>query len=269
MPSDYTLNQEQISRQHCFIKLREMNLKGQKDMLYLKTKMIVIWKKYPKTHFDNVNFLFRSLLSLLLLCGGQSAYPQRFRGELTAGVAGSQISGDQLSGFNKAGVMAGVGIRTYLSTKTETGFRMMYFQKGSRKRLRNDEPDSSYYLLRLNYIEIPWTFSYKVRNHLLIEAGPSLGYLINSYEEDENGELFFRRPFHNFDVSLTGSLVYELGDGLNFLFSYWQSLLPVREHESMGTFRLNKGQYSSVMSFSFVYVLKRRNPDTENSDLNP
>lgn len=228
-----------------------------------------IWKMNPENDAKKVNLLLRSLLLLLLIIGSHPAYSQRFRGELTGGVAGSQISGDQLSGFNKAGLMAGVGIRTNLSPKTETGFRMMYFQKGSRKRLKNDEPDSSYYLLRLNYIEIPWTFSYKVRNHLMVEAGPSLGYLINSYEEDENGEIFFRRPFYNFDISLTGSLVYELGDGLNFLFSYWQSLLPVREHESMGTFRLNKGQYSSVVSFSFVYVLKRRIPEAENTDLNP
>ena len=228
-----------------------------------------ILKLNPENHADEVKFLLRSSLLFLLLICSQPVYPQRFRGELTGGVAGSQISGDQLSGFNKAGVMAGLGIRTNLSPKMETGFKMMYFQKGSRKRLKNDEPDSSYYLLRLNYIEMPWTFSYRVRNHLMVEAGPSLGYLINSYEEDENGEIFFRRPFYNFDLSITGSLVYELGDGLNFLFSYWQSLLPVRAHESMGTFRLNKGQYSSVMSFSFVYVLKRRNPDSENADFNP
>lgn len=230
---------------------------------------MIIWKINPENDAKKVGFNLQLLLLMFLLICSHTAYPQRFRGELTGGVAGSQISGDQLSGFNKAGLMAGVGIRTNLSPKTETGFRMMYFQKGSRKRLKTDEPDSSYYLLRLNYIEIPWTFSYKVRNHLLIEAGPSLGYLINSYEEDENGELFFRRPFYNFDLSLNGSLVYELGDGLNFLFSYWQSLLPVRDHESMGTFRLNKGQYSSVMSFSFVYVLKRRNQNAENTDFNP
>lgn len=200
---------------------------------------------------------------LLLMFSTESAFTQRFYGELMAGAAGTQISGDELSGFNKAGIITGAGIRTSIHPKMDAGFRMLYFQKGSRRPLKNDGTDTAYYLLRLNYAEIPLTFRYRIRNQFLIEAGPSLGYLISSYEENELGELAFRRPFYNFDLSLTGSFVYELSERMNFLFSYWQSLLPVREHASGETYRLNQGQYSSVISFSLVYSLKRTAPGSE------
>ena len=85
---------------------------------------------------------------------------QQFRGEVTAGIVGSQVSGDQLGGFNKAGLLAGIGVRTSLSEKVEAGFRMLYLQKGSRKPLKNDGTDSAFYLLRLNYIELPFTIRY-------------------------------------------------------------------------------------------------------------
>ncbi len=207
------------------------------------------------------------ILTVILLLFTFDSPAQRFRGELTAGIAGSQISGDQLGGFNKAGLLTGIGVRTSISEKAELGFRMLYLQKGSRKPLKNDGTDSAFYLLQLNYIELPLTLKYHVTRGLGIEAGPSLGYLINSYEEDENGELNFRQPFYDFDFSVNLSLVYSLNTHFEFLFGYWQSLIPVREHGSGAVYRLNRGQYSSLISFSLLYTIRKKQ-EKENSSGN-
>ena len=126
--------------------------------------------------------MLRSILLFFFSCilFVEPSVAQTFKAELGFGVMGTQISGDDLSGFNKAGICAGVGIRAALSTKTSLGFRMLYFQKGSRMPLKNDGTDSAYYLLRLSYVEVPLLLRFQVTKKLFAEAGPSLGYLFKT-----------------------------------------------------------------------------------------
>ena len=194
------------------------------------------------------------LLSFLLLSGW--AHGQVFRAEVTGGIVGSQISGDELSGFNKAGIYAGLGVRTSVNQEFDLGFRIIYFQKGSRKRLKSEEPDSSFYLLRLNYFEIPLTLRYVISKSFYVEAGPSMGFLINSSEQDEQGELTYRRPFSDYDLSFMGSFGYTITKNLDFNLGYYQSIVPIREHASGAIYRLNQGQYSSVLTFTLLYTFK-------------
>lgn len=183
---------------------------------------------------------------------------QLFRAEINVGIAGSQVSGDELSGFNKAGIYAGLGVRTSLNKEFELGFKILYFQKGSRQRLKSDEPDSGFYLLRLNYMEVPLTLRYAISKSFYIEAGPSLGYLVKSSEQDEQGELNFRRPFSKFDLSITGCFGYMITQNLDFNLGYFQSIVPIREHASGAIYRLNQGQFSSVLTFTLLYTFKSK-----------
>lgn len=201
------------------------------------------------------------VLYLALLAGCilvENCPAQTFKLQLQFGVAGTQMSGDQLSGFDKPGLFAGAGVYSDLSQKTGLGFSMLFFQRGSQKRLKNDSTDTEYYLLRLNYIEVPISFRYKLKERFTFQAGPSIGYLISSYEADFNGELPLNRPFNTFDFSLMGSVDYRIKPQLAFQFGYWQSILPVREHLSGETFRWNRGQYSSAITFSLVYSFDSR-----------
>jgi hypothetical protein len=197
-------------------------------------------------------------LLILLIFLSSPGLAQRFKAELMASVVGSQVSGDNLQGFNKAGFMGGAGVRTFFNDKWSLGFRVAYFQKGSRKPLKGDGTDSAFYLLRLGYVEMPLMLRYKSEKNFFVEAGPSLGYLLSSYEEDENGPLNLRIPFYDFDLSLAGSLGYHLNNNLDFLFSYWQSIIPIREHTSGAVYRLNQGQYSSVISFGLIYTFQKK-----------
>jgi hypothetical protein len=196
------------------------------------------------------------LLAFILGCVMvKNCAAQSFKLELQGGLAGTQMSGDQLGGFDKVGLVAGAGVSRSIGQKGHLGFRMLYFQKGSQQRVKTDtlKMEVDYYLLRLNYLEIPISYRHMIRERFMIEGGPSLGVLLSSKEEDENGELAFERPFYKLDFSLYGSVGYEIRSDLSFQFSYFQGIVPVRPHLSGSTFRLNRGQYSSAIVFTLVY----------------
>jgi len=184
---------------------------------------------------------------------------QTFRGQVLAGVATTQVSGDQLAGFDKAGLMVGAGISAVLSKKTDLGFSIYYIQKGSRKQSNIDKGDLEYYRLRLNYIEVPLLLEYHLSNKLGIELGLSAGTLVGSNEENQDGILEDQPPFIKYEFSACGGLVYHLTDNWALHLRGEQSIAPVRKHSSGAVYRLNRGQYNSVLLFALYYQFGKRN----------
>jgi hypothetical protein len=200
----------------------------------------------------------RAWILIFFLLSGTFAQAQKFSGEILGGAVGSQVSGDQLSGFNKAGIIAGGGVRTGLGENTSLGFRILYFQKGSRKPSKLDQGDPSYYRLRLNYIEVPVLLRFGLIKNFYAEAGISAGYLISSSEEDEDGELPLRKPFEKIDLSGALLLGYPVAKSIDFQLGIWQNILPVRSHGGNTVYRLNRGQYNTALTFTLLYSLKAK-----------
>ncbi len=195
-------------------------------------------------------FLFFVLIAAhlpLLTCG------QSFKAGLIAGLSTTQISGDNLSGFNKVGLLAGGFVSTQLSEKFDAAMEITFIQKGSRKNADPDKNDYTSYLLRLSYIEVPILFQWNYSRRFCFEIGPTMGVLLSEYEEDETGELPARRPFNSFEFGGTVGLNINLVSGLIFNTRLSSSLIPVREHQSGQSYRLNAGQYNSVLAFTIRY----------------
>ncbi len=200
------------------------------------------------------------LIVLLCICINGFLKAQTFTAHILAGAATSQVSGDQLSGFNKAGVIAGAGVNAMLSKKIDLGFEIYYIQKGSLKQSNIDKGDFEYYRLRLNYLEIPLLLQYHMSDKLGLELGPSIGTLISSSEENQDGELIGQPPFIKYEISFGGGLAYRFGGNWGLHFRGGQSVAPVREHSGGSVYRLNRGQYNSVLLFALFYQFgKRRN----------
>ena len=72
------------------------------------------------------------------------------------GLTTSQISGDNLAGFNKLGIAVGIFTKRNLSEKSSLKFEISYFQKGS----KNNNLNSNFNSFKLNYIETPFYFNY-------------------------------------------------------------------------------------------------------------
>lgn len=184
---------------------------------------------------------------------------QNFGGGFYGGIAASQISGDRLAGFNKPGIDAGIFTNLTLNEKLKVQLELSYIQKGSRDNANPDKGDYESYLLRLNYIEIPILFNYRVNKSFSFEAGPYFSYLLGFSEKDFYGDIAGSRDFYDYDSGIVGGMHYIINDNINAVFRVSNSVLPVREHKGGGTYRLNRGQYNSVVSLTLHYIFKSRN----------
>ncbi|MCD4680987.1 MAG: PorT family protein [Bacteroidales bacterium] len=197
-----------------------------------------------------VKILF--LIILITAVGYSSA--QSFKGGVLGGITATEISGDRLAGPNKAGIYAGAFVKLDLSDKSTLQMEINYVQKGSRDNPDTSNPDS--YLLRISYIEIPFQYIYHFHPLMAAEAGLSYGVLIHKYEEANGYEIDVVNPaFKKGDLSINIGFYYSITDHLRFNLRYSNSLLYVRPHGSGATYRLNKGQFNSVLSFLLFYQL--------------
>ena len=199
------------------------------------------------------SFLF---LSVFLLFFQSEALSQKFHGGITAGLVGSQVAGDKYSGYHKAGVFGGGFVNLELSKHSTLQMELTYFQKGSR-----ENPDSTNnftsYILRLNYVELPLLYQYKV-NKWVFEAGPSLGFNVGYFEEinyDENTN-------NNEPVVVT----FQINAGIRFFitehfgadFRTNNSLLNIRQENVTGdVWRFwGYGQFNDALVLSVFYQFR-------------
>jgi outer membrane protein with beta-barrel domain len=194
---------------------------------------------------------FTCMLSLATTFGAA----QSFKAGISAGLSTTQISGDQLSGFNKVGILAGGFVSTRISDTFDGSFQIIYIQKGSRKNAKPEKNDYTSYILRLSYIEVPVLLQWMYSERFWFETGPTFGVLLSEYEEDQLGELPERRPFNSFELGFAAGMNIRLVDNLIANIRFNSSIIPVRKHQSGQTYRLNAGQYNAVLSFTVNYQL--------------
>ncbi len=187
-----------------------------------------------------------------------TATAQRFQGGVFLGLSTTQVSGDQLAGFNKTGFLAGGLVSTGLGKNFDLALEIMYIEKGSRRK-PNHENDSSY-LLKLTYFEVPLLLGYTYKKRLKLEAGPSFGKLLSSSESDQNGEIPRQIPFKDMEISINGGISYRLWKGLYVHTRIATSVIPIRPHASGETYYFNRGQYNTVLFFDVKYLLPLGGP---------
>lgn len=167
------------------------------------------------------------------------------------GINGSQVSGDDLAGFDKAGLFGGLFVNRSFGSVWSGELGIVYSAKGSRKIAQPDKGDYVSYLLQLNYIEVPLTARYGFRQ-FQFELGPSFGVLISSTEENQIGQIVTNREFKDFELSLNAGVIYNVNEHFGVNFRINNSVIPIRPHASGATaaYRLNWGQYNTAINFS-------------------
>jgi hypothetical protein len=191
---------------------------------------------------------------------------ERFRLIFSAGLSGTQVDGDTYGGYNKVGINAGVYINRKTGEKTEYAFGLTYIQKGSRSNATIQNPN--YYILRLNYVEVPWLFIYNHKSKYRFELGLSGAYLFSNYEE--NGMVgAYKGNLKKFDFCYNMSAGYKLNEHLFVNLKYNYSLLPIREYNRsvyLGNFwqrTFNKGLYNNCVSISLNYIISPNSTNNE------
>jgi hypothetical protein len=198
----------------------------------------------------------------------------RFLLKPSLGISACQVHGDNYSGYHKLGGIAGLYVNALLKKNTSLEFGIIYIQKGARKNQNPAKYDYTYYLLRLNYIEIPLLLRWQ-HNKFFFTVGASYAYLMNYYEaSSELGDYTGLYPFLRTEYSFNLGIGMMLGSNLGVEVRSNNSFLTIRPWP--GTFRpyynniiattFNNGSYSNILQIAFTYKLnprKKREPKEE------
>ena len=194
------------------------------------------------------------LLPILICVFSINIHAQNFGGGLILGLSTSQVSGDYLGGFNKAGLLVGGFIDLQLSKTLKGQMEMTFIQKGSNNPNMNE---NNYSDINLSYVEIPFLLKYQQSRTIAIEGGIETAFLISASDNDIYGQISASstREFNTTDISIFIGMDYSINPRLILNSRISNSIIPIRTHASGATFQLNKGQYNSVLSFALHYLL--------------
>jgi hypothetical protein len=195
-------------------------------------------------------------LGILFLCFQLNIFCQSFQGGIFGGFVSSQVSGDQLAGFNKAGLHGGAFIYRDINERWADYLRMAYIQKGSRTNSQLDKNILRSYLLRLHCAEVPLTIVYKTKKRLALEAGLVFARIVATYEGDDTGEFKDQLPFKKNEVSIQASLDYKLSPNFIIQVLAQNSLTPIRTNGVKSGIYL--GQYNSILGFNVHYFFSKK-----------
>jgi hypothetical protein len=186
---------------------------------------------------------------LLLITFSKSIFSQDFHAGIRFGLAASQVNGDMLSGFNKAGLIGGAYVYRNLSDNFSLQMEMVYIQKGSRK---PTDDNNTFYKLQVHYIEVPLFLRWHTSKKIDITGGFAFGTLIFSEEGDQFGVYENAEPFEKFEFSGNAGIIYKLGNNWSFDGRFSQSITTIRPFPGSTTTYFNSGQYNVVMEFTLM-----------------
>ena len=185
---------------------------------------------------------------------------QNFGGGISLGLSTSQVGGDNLGGFNKAGILVGFFTNKSFSEIFSLQIEMTYIQKGSNNTRMNDYDHVNYQVqdITSSYIEVPLIIQYHQSNKLKIEGGLQAAYLIDAYYKDINGEIPKNgiNPFIKYDFGVLFGIDYKYSENISINTRLSNSILPIgsEDYENQSSYNyLRKGKFNSVLSFAIHY----------------
>ena len=198
-----------------------------------------------------------SVLIILLVFTGMTAYTQGFQGGLLAGLNASQVDGDSYSGYHKPGIVAGAYVLTNLSRTVFSGMEIKFAQKGSHKNPIPKINDYDQYIMRLSYIDLPFYLGVHTSEKSSILAGLSAGYLMssNEYFNDEKLSPEDTHPFNNFDIQGFLGFRFQVTDRLAIDLRGAYSILPIREKPGNAIDYWKDSQFSNLLNTTLLYRL--------------
>ena len=176
---------------------------------------------------------------------------QEFNAGILSGLSTTQVSGDNLAGYNKAGLIIGGFVNRDISQSLALQIEMMYIQKGS----SNPKVENLIAEINLEYIEIPLILVLKSSEKINFDFGIHISALIDGYYKDIYGILENQIEFNDFELGAIGGIAYKLNEKISLCTRLSNSIIPIANHASGQTYRLNKGKYNTGLNFIISYKL--------------
>ncbi len=190
------------------------------------------------------------ILGLAICFCSLSAQKQiTFDGGLEIGGVTSQVAGDSYAGYFKMGVTGSAFVEMGFSDNLGAKLAMGFTQKGA-----GNKPDTlnlNYYRLRLNYIDIPLSVVFKLKEgDIAIETGAYYSYLLSQKNDFGSGYFDVQEPQYNqADIGGHVGITYLFSDHVGIHARFSQSLVPMRDKPENTAVRIgwDGGGYNSAI----------------------
>ena len=199
-------------------------------------------------------YLIFALTTMLVLTGSK-ANSQKFYGGLQAGINGSQINGDHMSGFDKGGLLAGVFIDYPYSQRVFFTMELNYTEKGSKSKDGTMQTAGSWTLAKISYLEVPLFINYKLSEKIDLNIGLSYGIKVGHkyFDSLDNEEPNIDR-FRSSDFGICGGGNYKLGNKFKLSLRAGASLITIGKGKSNPFWaKRNSGFINIVISAGIKY----------------
>ncbi len=196
-----------------------------------------------KAYFSGI--LLLGLFFQTIICKGQNV-----GGGISLGLNVSQVDGDFVGGFNKAGFSGGGYVYFDVSDRIRLQPELLFEQLGSAQ--------EGLLIVRLSYVSLPLLVVYtlplgspRAEQSVHFELGPVFGYLLDS--EDINGDINY---VDEVDIRLSGGGRYQAGKlGIGARFGYSVKSL-VGQRNGINILRPGVGGvFNHYITFSLTYRL--------------
>jgi len=205
------------------------------------------------------------LISFICLITLPGSFAQRIMGAAIVGVNATKVNGDEVDGYHKFGLNAGLGAIIPFGNNWSVSLENIYNQKGAHQRKRvNDSLDGSYDL-KLNYLEVPVLLQYTDKDIVTFGAGMSWGRLVGISEQRNGYEMpgttLESGIYRGSDLNILLDVKFRLIDRLRFNVRYAYSLRPIATREIIDskTGKPNiRDQYNGMFTFRLYYVFNEK-----------
>lgn len=187
------------------------------------------------------------LLAILIFLVPINSFGQGFGGGLYGGISTSQVTGDNIGGFNKVGGWGGAFTDYRFTPRSALQFELSFIQKGSRQ-APTVKNNGVLYVNNQNYLEIPILYKWYGIKNMSIEMGTQIGYLINAVERNNNGEIPNPIPHKKVEWSFAAGLSYY----------FWKGKVEVNARYANSILSMKKTDWwiNHVFAFSVRYWFK-------------
>ena len=186
---------------------------------------------------------------------------QRIMGAAIIGVNASQVDGDEVYGYKKFGLNAGLSAIVPFGDHWSVSIENIYNQKGAHQRpVYSDSLDGSYDL-KLDYLEVPVLVHFNDKDIITFGVGASWGRLIKVSEQRNGWDMpattLKSEIYNKNDFNVLLDVRFRVYERFRFNVRYAYSMAPIatREVVDSKTGKPNiRDQYSGLFSFRIIYV---------------
>lgn len=183
---------------------------------------------------------------------------QEFKAGILSGVIASQVDGDYMTGYYKAGFVGGLFVYREVSHASRIQGELVFATKGSRCAPKNTNPD--FLQVSTSNIDLNLIYIYKISDILNFRIGLTPSVLLTSKEERPTGVV--QNPdeapaFRKFGILGLVGVSYYFNPKLSLTWSYNYSLLSIRSGSSEIydlSYLEQNAQHHNYMAFTLNYT---------------